>query len=93
MYSQSKSEKLICNGIMVKPAVTGLPSNHYFTQLNKVRGASIEGLWMKMHEHNFVEPQLQHRTTKISINYDTLLKNNKRFLNLMDQKAVKVDRH
>ena len=42
MYSQNKSEKLSCNKIMVKSVVTGLPSNHCFTQSDKVRDTSIE---------------------------------------------------
>ena len=45
---------------MVKSVVTGLPSNHYFRQSDKVKDTSIEGLFMKMYEHDFVEPQLQH---------------------------------
>ena len=48
---------------------------------------------MKMYEHDFVEPQLQHYANKISINYDKLSRNNRRFLDLMDQKKVKVDGH
>ena len=46
-----------------------------------------------MYEHDFVEPQLQHCANKISINYDKLSRNERRFLDLMDQKAVKVDGH
>ena len=68
MYSQNKSEKLSCNKITVKSVVVGLPSNHYFTQSNKVRDNPTEGLLMKMHEHDFIEPQLQHRANKININ-------------------------
>ena len=93
MYSQNKSEKLSCNKIMVKSVVTGLPSNHYLTQSDKVRDTSIEGLLMKMCKQDFVEPQLQHCAIKISINYDKLSRKNRRFLDLMDQKAVKVDGH
>ena len=52
---------------MVKSVVTGLTSNHYFTQSDKVRDTSIEGLLMKMYKHDFVEPQLQHCANKISI--------------------------
>ena len=48
---------------------------------------------MKMYEHDFVEPQLQHCANKIGINYDKLSGNKRRFLDLMDQKAVKVDGH
>ena len=52
---------------MVKSVVTGLFSNHYFTQSDKVRNTSIESLLMKMYEHDFVEPQLQHCVNKISL--------------------------
>ena len=48
---------------------------------------------MKMYKHDFVEPQLQLCDNKISINYDKLSRNNRRFLNFMDQKAVKGDEH
>ena len=89
MYSQNNSEKLRYNKIMVKSVVTGLPSNHYFTQFDKARDTSIEGLLMKMYEHDFFEPQLQHCANKISINCDKLSRNGRRFLDLMDQKAVK----
>ena len=78
---------------MVKSVVTGLFSNHYFTQSDKVRNTSIESLLMKMYEDDFVESQLQHCANKIGINYDKLSRNNKRFLDLMDQKAVKVGGH
>ena len=78
---------------MVKSVVTGLPSNHHFTQSNKVKDTSIEGLLMKMYEHDFVEPQLQHCDNKISINYDKLPRNDRKFFNLMDQYAGKADGH
>ena len=52
---------------MVKSVVTGLTSNHYFTQSDQVRDTSIAGLLMKMYKHDFVEPQLQHCANKISI--------------------------
>ena len=76
---------------MVKSVVTWLPSNHHFTQSDKVKDTSIEGLFMKMYEHNFVKPQLQHCDNKISINSDKLSRNDRISSNLMDQKAVKVD--
>ena len=76
---------------MVNSVATGLPSNHYFTQSNKVADTSIEGLLMKMYEQGFVVPQLSHFANKISINYEKLSRNNRRFLDLMDQKAVKVN--
>ena len=93
MYSQNKSKKLSCNSIMVKSVVTELPSNHYFTQSDKVRDTFIGGLLTKMYEHDFLEPQLQHCVNKISINYDKLSRNDRRFFDLTDQKAVKVDGH
>ena len=79
---------------MVKSVVTGLPSNHYFKQSDKAKDTPIEGLFMKMYEHDFVEPQLQHcDDKKISINSDKLSRNDRIFSNLMDQKAIKVDGH
>ena len=62
-------------------------------QSDKVRDASIEGLLIKMYEHNFVEPQLEHCANKMGINYDKLPRNDWIFWDLMDQKAVKVDGH
>ena len=62
---------------MVKSVVTGLCSNHYFTQSDEVRDTSIEDLLMKMFEHDFFEPQLQHRANKIGINYDELSRNDR----------------
>ena len=53
---------------MVKVVVTGLRSNYYYTQSDKVRDTSTEGLLMKMYKHDFTESQLQHSTNKISIN-------------------------
>ena len=65
---------------MVKSVVTGLCSNHYFTQSDEVRDTSIEDLLMKMFEHDFFEPQLQHRANKIGINYDKLLRNDRGYV-------------
>ena len=48
---------------------------------------------MKMYEHDSVEPQLQHCDNKISIDYDKLSRNDRRFLNLMEQKLVNVAGH
>ena len=48
---------------------------------------------MKMYENDFVEPQLQQCANKISINCDELSRNDRRFFDLTDQKAVKVDGH
>ena len=53
---------------MVKVVVTGLRSNYYYTQSDKVRDTSTEGLLMKMYKHDFTESQLQHSANKISIN-------------------------
>ena len=64
---------------MLKSVVTGLPSNHYFTQSDKVRYTSIEGLLMKMYKHDFVEPQLQHCANNISINHNKLSRNDRKF--------------
>ena len=48
--------KIICKTIMVKSMAAEIPSNHYFTQYDKVRDNSLKGLLMKMYEHDFVEP-------------------------------------
>ena len=48
---------------------------------------------MKMYEHDSAEPQLQHCDNKISIDYDKLSRNDRRFLDLMEQKLVKVAGH
>ena len=71
--------------------VKRLPSNDYFMQSDKVRDTSIENLFMKMYEHDFVEPQLQYCASKMSISYNRLSRNDRRFLDVMDRKAVKVD--
>ena len=52
---------------MVRFVATGLPSNHYFTQSDKVRKTSIEDLLMKMQENAFVGPQLQHIANKMNV--------------------------
>ena len=72
---------------MVKSVVTGLCSNHYFTQSDKVRDTSIEGSLMKTFEHDFFEPQLQHRANKIGINYDKLSRNDRGYIHVMEQKG------
>lgn len=41
---------------MVKSMAAEIPSNHYFTQYDKVRDNSLKGLLVKMYEHDFVEP-------------------------------------
>ena len=76
---------------MVKSVVTGLLSNHYFTQSDKIRDTSIECLLMKMYDHDFGKPHLQHCANKISTNYNKSSNNDRKFLDLMDQKAVKID--
>ena len=48
---------------------------------------------MKMYEHDFVEPQLQHCVNKTSVNYDKLSRNDRRFLDLMEHNAIKGDGH
>ena len=78
---------------MVKSMVIEPHSNHYFTQYDKVRDTAIEGLLMKLYEHDSIEPQLQHCANKIIINYDNLSRKDWRILDLMDQKAVKMDGH
>ena len=64
MHNQNKSEKL---RTMVRFVATGLPSNHYFTQSDKVRKTSIEDLLMKIYENAFVGPQLQHIANKMNV--------------------------
>lgn len=64
MHNQNKSAKL---RTMVRFVATGLPSNHYFTQSDKVRKTSIKDLLMKMHESAFVGPQLQHIANKMNV--------------------------
>ena len=48
---------------------------------------------MKMYEHDSAGPQLQHCDNKISIDYNKLSRNDRRFLNLMEEKLVKVAGH
>ena len=74
---------------MVKSMVIELHSNHYFTQYDKVRDTAIEGLLMKLYEHDSIEPQLQHCANKIIINYDNLSRKDWRILDLMDKKQLK----
>ena len=49
---------------MVKSVVTGLLSNHYFTQSDKIRDTSIECLLMKMYDHDFGKPDCSTVPTK-----------------------------
>ena len=46
-----------------------------------------------MYEHDFAEPQLQHRANKISTNYNKLSRKGRKFLDLMNQSVVKMDKH
>ena len=48
---------------------------------------------MKMHEEDFVAPQLQKAANIISVKYDSLSRNNIGFLDLIDQEAAKADGH
>ena len=48
---------------------------------------------MKIHEKDFVAPQLQKATDIISVKYDSLSRNNIGFLDLIDQETVKADGH
>ena len=87
MYSQNKFEEFICSRIIVKSIVTGLCWNRYFTQSDEVRDTSIEDFLMKMSEHDFFEPQLQHHANKVGINYDKLSRNDRGYVHLMEQKG------
>ena len=45
-------------------------------------------------QHDFVEPEPQYSVNyKINLNYDNLSKNDRRFLELMEREAVKIDGH
>ena len=83
MTSQNKSEKLSCKRIIVKSVVTWLRSNHYFTQSDK------RYVYWRFVDRNFeyVEPQLQHRVNKMIISCDKISRNDRRFLDLMEQKV------
>ena len=73
--------------------VTAYPGNRYFTQSDKVRDISIKGVLKKMCENNFILPQLQLFTNKMSPNYDGLSMNDRRFSYLMEKKGVKVNEY
>ena len=48
----------------------------------------------KIYEHDLVEPESQYSVNnKINLNYDNLSKNDRRFLELMEREAVKIDEH
>ena len=71
--------------------VGGLPWNHYFMQSDKVRDTCIEGLLMKMGDRNFAEPQLQRCVNKKALFMTNCQETTGYFLDLMDEKTVKVD--
>ena len=92
MINQTKADKFGCNRIMLASADTVKPGRHYFAVPTKVRETSIEKMLKKIYEHDFVEPESQYSVNnKIKLNYDTLSKNDKRFLELMEREAVKID--
>ena len=94
MINQTKADKFGCNRIMLASADTVKPGRHYFAVPTKVRETSIEKMLKKIYEHDFVEPESQYSVNnKIKLNYDTLSKNDKRFLELMEREAVKIDGH
>ena len=76
---------------MVRSVTAVLPLNKYFTQFEKIRDTSIEGLLTRIYENAFVEPQLHHRANKISINCDESQRNDRRFLDLIEPKAIEAD--
>ena len=78
---------------MVKFEAAKLSVNYYSTQSDNVRYTTIKDLLMKIHEKYFTEPHLQHGANKISVDYDSLSRNDRRFLDLIDQEAVKADQH
>ena len=94
MINQTKAGKFGCNRIMLASADTVNPGRHYFTVLTKVRETFIENMLKKLYEHDFVEPESQYSVNnKINLNYDNLFKNDRRFLELTEREAVKVDGH
>ena len=76
-------------------ADTVKPGQHYFTVPTKVKETSIENMLKKIYENDFAEAESQYSVNnKINLNYDNLSKNDdRRFLELMKQEAVKIDRH
>ena len=71
------------------------PGQHYFTVPTKVKETSIKNMLKKIYENDFAEAESQYSVNnKINLNYDNLSKNDdRRFLELMKQEAVKIDRH
>ena len=48
----------------------------------------------KIYEHDFVEPESQYYVNnKIYLNYDNLSKNDRRFLEVVEREAVRLDGH
>ena len=48
----------------------------------------------KIYEHDFVEPESQYYVNnKIYLNYDNLSKKDRRFLEVMEREAVRIDGH
>ena len=79
---------------MLTSADTVKPGRHYFTVPTKVREMSIENILKKIYEHDFFETESQYCVNnKIKLNYDNLSKNDRRFLELMEREAVKIDGH
>ena len=94
MINQTKAGKFGCNRIMLASTDTVKPGCHYFTVPIKVRETSIEKMLKKIYEHDFVEPESQYSfNNKINFNYDNLSKNDRRFLELMEREAVKINGH
>ena len=92
MINQTKAGKFGCNRIMLAQADTVKPGPHYLTVLTKVRETFTEKMLEKIQEHDFVEPESQYSLdNKITLNYDNLSKNDRKFLELMERKAAKID--
>ena len=94
MINQTKAGKFGCNRIMLASTDTVKPGCHYFTVPIKVRETSIEKMLKKIYKHDFVEPESQYSfNNKINFNYDNFSKNDRRFLELMEREAVKINGH
>ena len=56
---------------MFAPADTMTPGRNYFTVPTKVRETSMENIFKKIYEHDFVEPESEYYVNnKINLNYD-----------------------
>ena len=94
IINQTKAGYFVCNRIMLTSANLVKTGRHYFSVLTKVRETSIENILKKIYEHDFVD--LSHPysvNNKINLNYDNLSRNNRRFLELMERKSVKIYEH